>query len=244
MRLGQLARKLDLRPIEIVDFLAKQSIQIESGGNTRIEDEHVAMILQKFDPQGLSGKAEEVVEVESVVIEEITPEPVEVIQPLSTISMPEVLKEEKIEVIKAPKVELSGLKVLGKIELPEPKKKEVPATTEEPSPSTDSAPVREPRRENKNSSYQRRERSTPPQRPAKNPIVLQREKEAREEEEKRKANLELEKEKRALHYLKKVNVVRPTKAVKVTEEKEVIKHVVKPPAPKSVWGKFKRWLNT
>jgi len=32
---------------------------------------------------------------------------------------PEIRAEVKIEVIKAPKVELSGLKVLGKIELPE-----------------------------------------------------------------------------------------------------------------------------
>src|SRR5687767_2505174 len=50
MRLGQLARKLTLRQIEIVDFLASQNIQIEDGSNTRLEDQHADLVIAHFAP--------------------------------------------------------------------------------------------------------------------------------------------------------------------------------------------------
>ncbi|CAN5526698.1 hypothetical protein BH10BAC4_BH10BAC4_21250 [soil metagenome] len=242
MRLGQLARKLALRPAQIVDFLSSRSIQIDQGGNTRLEDDHVALILQKFAPNGFVEDFKDVIE-EEPRTEAITPEPfVEEPAAISEISINEITLEEKIEVIKAPKIELSGLKVLGKIELPEIKKKEPVITDEQPSEETVVPVSREPRRENK-LSYQRRER--PQQtRPAKNPIAAQRELDAKEEQEKRKAALERDKEKRTLHYLKKVNVVQPTKSAKVEEEHIEEETIVAAQAPKTLWGKFKRWLRS
>ena len=50
MRLAQLARKLVIRPTVIVEFLIEHNIQIEDGSNTRLEDDHVALIMQKFAP--------------------------------------------------------------------------------------------------------------------------------------------------------------------------------------------------
>lgn len=241
-----MARKLALRPVEIVNYLALKSIIIDSGGNTRLEDEHVNVILQKFAPNGLP---EDVVTVadEEPKIEIVQPDEPVVEKSLVNIEIPEpeIKEEEKIEVIKAPKIELSGLKVLGKIELPEPKKKEPAVIVEEPSSlAPPPAIAQEPRPEKRIPYTQRRERPNQAQRPAKNPIALQREREAREAEEKRKALIELEKEKRTLHYLKKVNVTQPTKAVKVVEERVVEKPVVPAPVPKTLWGKFKRWMSS
>ncbi len=185
MRLGQLARKLSLKPLEIVDFLAGQSIQIDSGNNTRLEDEHVKLVLQKYAPGELMENVEKAIE-EEEVIEIPTIESVneaasfDMVIPEKINSTPE---EERVEVIKAPKIELSGLKVLGKIDLPEPKKKE-PIVSED---GTVKEPVglgqQDSRRVIRKSVPQR---SNPSQRPVKNPIALQREREAKEEEQKRK----------------------------------------------------------
>jgi len=256
MRLGQLARKLALRPSEIVDYLATKQIFPDEGSNARLSDEVTELVVLHFAPARLN----EIMTLEEKNIESISiPDPVaeepviapvkEEVTAITIPSSPEVVEEKtEIEVIKAPKVELSGLKVLGKIELPEPKKKTTPMVespegtmvTEEkmePIPATEkkqrrSEPRTQPRRE-----------YTP--RPARNPIALQREEQARKEEEKRKAKLEREKEKRTQYYLQRVKSGQPTKAVKiVSEPTESFSLKEERPAPKTWFGKFLRWLNT
>ena len=78
MRLGQLARKLAVKQNELVDFLAQKNIQIENGGNTKIEEAHLVLLLEKFAPAGLELSASEITEPE--VIEEpqqsIDPQPI------------------------------------------------------------------------------------------------------------------------------------------------------------------------
>src|SRR5690349_4914215 len=53
MRLGQLARKLDLSPTEIINFLTERNIPTSEGSNTRLNEEHVIMVCRKFDPADL-----------------------------------------------------------------------------------------------------------------------------------------------------------------------------------------------
>ncbi len=249
MRLGQLARKLALRPSQIVDFLSTQQVHLEEGSNARIEDDRVVEIVKHFAPErlqevviNLKSEADLVAPVVEVVEETINQE---VIVEAVTISEPVHsivdASQEKPEVIKAPKVELTGLKVLGKIELPEPKKKEVVsegATTESETPAIDERKSRPVKREFK----PRKEFAS--QQPWRNPIAQQREREAQEAEEKKKAAAEREKERRKDNYLKKVKVSQPTKAVKLYEEQEESQGA-KPtkPAPKTLWGKFINWLN-
>ena len=159
MRLGQLARKLDVKVNEIVNFLEKEhNITIESELNTKIEGDALIYVLDKF-------KVEEVVEekiVESDVtenenvmpdeIEEVVVEVTDIVVKTELIEYSDNEKNEivanettknegaeeklivesedgeEIElnvvdgVIKAPKKELSGFKVVGKIELEKPKK--------------------------------------------------------------------------------------------------------------------------
>ena len=50
MRLGQLARKLELRPAEIIEFLATKNIVIEGDANAKVEDNYVALVFQQFAP--------------------------------------------------------------------------------------------------------------------------------------------------------------------------------------------------
>src|SRR5688572_3340321 len=115
MRLGQLARKLELRPAQVIDFLASKNIRIEEDVNTKVDDGYVTLVFQQFAPgeevenipdadTPSAGTRDPIVEV-TVPHENVEP---------SVTADTEVL--ERSEVIKATKVELSGLKVLGKID--------------------------------------------------------------------------------------------------------------------------------
>jgi hypothetical protein len=165
--------------------------------------------------------------------------------PIAVDAAPEVVNT--TETIKAQKVELQGLKVVGKIDLPVPKKKE----TETSKPSSESEGMSDlqeeakvvnekPVNKDRRPSTQRRSDS----RPRKNPIQAQREREAQEAEEKRRLEAEKEKERRTQNYLKKVKPTVPTKAVKLIEEPVGSLQDEQPDEPKSLWGKFVRWLTT
>ncbi len=270
MRLGQLARKLAIKPFEIVEFLASNSIQIEEGSNTRIEDNHVKMIIEKFAPATLKQAVIPVVyeapkvmapplQEESAislfdkpVVEEpnlMAEEPKEKVSPVEVITPPLVITgEEKSDVIKAPKIALSGLKVLGKVDFA-PKKKE--PQIEEPSieaivPSADieSKPDKE---DSKEDSKERKvysdRRPKPEQRPRRNPIALEREREAIEAEKKKLAQSEHIKRKRTENYLKKVKIAPPTKSAKLLQE-PVFEMTEKDltDVPEGWWNKFLKWL--
>ncbi len=261
MRLGQLARKLALRPSQIVDYLATKQIFPDEGSNARLSDEVTERVVLHFAP----GRLNEIMAVEEKNTEPaVTPEPFQE-EPVITQEQEEVVAveatpapvievpEEKseVEVIKAPKVELSGLKVLGKIELPEPKKKTAPVTelqegtemTAEGEAEKIPATEKKQRRPEPRVNTQRRDNY--PQRPARNPMAVQREEQARREEEKRKAKLEREKEKRTQYYLQRVKTGQPTKAAKMIDEPtESLSLKEEKPAPKTWFGKFLRWLNT
>jgi len=247
MRLGQLARKLSLRPLEIVEFLAENRIQIAEGANVRLENDQVSLIMKKFVP-GWIETSEEVTEAdEELAIENVSLEQPIVNEEISfsdnNSASPDTNvanSSATIEVIKAPKVELSGLKVLGKIELPEPKKKEAPANpiTEEQPQATeiDNKGVKGSRR-----PYEEKRRRE--YRPEKNPIALQREREAKDAQKKLQEQLEREKDKKTQNYLRKVKMSPPTKAVRLVNEpvmEMTAEELVEP--PKTLFGKIIRWL--
>lgn len=249
MRLGQLARKLSLRPSQLVDFLSEKNIETQEGSNARLDDVHVEWIIQEFAPERLEEilhpiaeeKLPEVIVEESVAIEpEITTEVKQEEPVAETEDQPaSEVKQEEPEVIRVQKIELSGLKVLGKIDLPEPKKKEV--KTDESGADATQSDKRKSGGSAK-SKHQRRERD---QRNLRNPLEVQRQREAREREEKRKADLEREKEKRKHHYQNKVKQVQQPKRVKPAKETAVVKKPVDTrPVPKSWLGKFLRWWTT
>jgi len=245
MRLGQLARKLELRPAEIVAFLAKNSIQIEEGANTRLEDDLVTIILRNFNPDMIPGVIGETVEKK----EPETLEPVVLVETIIQASEAELLEQPEVEadmakemadVIKAPKVALSGLKVLGKIDLPEKKKKEEPPEVQAEGPPVQPAEKtllpRTPSIERKGNREQRAR---------KNPIAVQREREALEAQKKREEQAEREKERKTRNYQKKVKMSPPTKAVRLVDE-PVMQMSAKEleEGPKTWLGRLLKWFTT
>lgn len=136
MRLGQLSRKVNVKPTEILSYL-KNEFDVELGShlNTKVEDELAEKVIQKFvvvapvkkekisDSSIVSEVPTEepkvtVVAEEPTIIAEIATE--EITTPIEFEANQEVDAETILnaELIKAPKVELPGPKVVGKIELP------------------------------------------------------------------------------------------------------------------------------
>lgn len=246
MRLGQMARKLAMAPSEIVQFLASQQSVIEENSNIRLTDAQVELVLRKFAPDLLNGQKEEPI-VELDVVEEapevsvpdidtvIDESPVE---DVVTAPIEDNQETDNDEIIKAPKVTLTGLKVLGKIDLPEPKKKESPAS-ELPAEAENEIPKQE---ERKKPDHRKGGRD---QRPYKNPISLQRERELKAELEKKQERAAQEKERKTQNYLKKVKMSPPTKAMRLIDEptEQLTAEELKE-EPKTWFGKFIKWLST
>jgi len=252
MRLAQLSRKFSVRPAEIVDLLARHNVALEPSANTKVEGEALTIVIAHFAPQSLEQNSSLQ---ESSVSEPLTNETVETVEPVvpevigepkASEELPEVAGEEQLTqlnevggVIKAPKVELKGLKVLGKIELPEPRKKEEPTSVSDEAPAEEQRPVRKAENRERKERRQRKK----PRHDSRNPVAMERERLAREAAERRKQELEREKERRKLHYHKKVVPKGPTKAVRRYEEHETM-----PPEPEerpnSLWGRIIKWLTT
>jgi hypothetical protein len=244
MRLGQLSRKLGLKPSDIQSFLTEKGQVAEAGPNTRLTTDQVVLAVRHFDPSQEAAILKE--DSTTDLVEESAPvetvpeveQPSENIEIETVASAPDTPSETPPEVIRAPKQELPGLKVVGKIELKDPKKKEVPEPVagEEEQSTTASAPAQ--RRERQPKPLRR---ETTQQRTWKNPLEVQREREAHERQEKEKQEREREKERRTQQYLKKVKSA-PTKPVRRQEESVVETETT--PAPKTWLGKIARWLTS
>ncbi len=229
MRLGQLSRKLGVSTGEIIRFLANNNIFINEDSNTKIADEHAHAVTKNYAPQLLEAIEQSISEEKEIEKVEVTIEPVGD----KNLEVPEASQQPFLpEVIKAPKIELSGLKVLGKIDIPEKKKKEATENTTA---------------ENENAKQARPTRSIARDyvdRPRKNPVTLQREREEREAEKRKKEKLAKEKEKKTYNYLSKVKAQAPIKKLKKLEELVEVAEEPIEKMPTTWWGKFMRWLNT
>lgn len=249
-------------------LLAERNIQTEEGTNTRLTDEQLTWILQHYGKElSVVTLAGEVTVADEVPIDTVVSAPfVPIEQPVDQVVLPDstdvqaadpgtpevVLPVDELPaLIKAPKVELSGLKILGKIELPEPKKKEVSSAPEgeteavkhEPSLRRDQRPqTRGERSERGNGRKQSRSREG--DRPRKNPVALQREHEAREAEEKRQEHARQEKERRTQYYQQRVKASVPTKPARLFDEPTTDMKNERKSAPKGWFGKILRWFKS
>ncbi len=243
MRLGQLARKLNLRTDEIVALLASKGITIESGNNTKLQDEHAQLVTQHFSP-GTTLTEEEMSERPEQRPDPARSDQKEEQSEVKAEAVPTDVTEEGAltEVIRAPKVELAGLRVLGKIELPEKKKKETENTenpSAEPEGQQSAAPENSPRR-----SPRRWEERPRKEQSRKNPVALQREREQEEARRKREAQLEQQKERKKEYYLSRVKTGAPTKPARIHKEEVEEMAPLPEERPKTIWGRFMKWLNS
>lgn len=251
MRLAQLARRIAVKPSDIVEFLADNNIQIESTSNAKVNDSYVDLVIKHFSPEHLSpeetiadGQTQGEIDTEQEQVAggiEVTEKKIEVVDPEEDV-------EAIPEVIRPAKVELPGLKVIGKIDLPEIKlKDENPEPTDSGKDQTlealasEELPRRKARPENRRKVQTSRENNRIPQ---KNPIALQREREEREALHRRQKEKEREKKLRTHRYLKKVSAKetapKPVKQNKYEDEYEVYDEAeVK---PKSVIERILNWF--
>lgn len=153
----------------------------------------------------------------------------------------------QVDVIKAPKVELPGLKVVGKIELPQPPSKEEESETEEET---------EPLEENSNDPVEpkiiRHDRRNKRKRLTKEELEAKRLRNKKAKEKRLAKQVErrkLEEEQRLKNIKKQHYKEKISKPVSVANKKVKKKAKAKQltsaqPKPKTVLGKFWRWLNT
>ncbi len=114
MRLGQLARQLEIKPDKIVSFLEKEkNITVKSHPNSKVEDDLIEMITNHFKP----------------VVEEEVIEPKKEQKETSKTEVKEEVVEEApkpVEHIETPKPAApQELKIIGKIDLPNKKEIQV-----------------------------------------------------------------------------------------------------------------------
>ena len=202
-----MARSLGISPSDILGFLGNQDID----ANSRLDQETVDKIVAHFAPDKLVLPIEEQ--------EEEIPSP--------SVTQEQETPDAPVEVIRVSKVELQGLKVLGKIDLPAPKKKAETTAAEDQG-------EQQPRKE-----FQKRRE----QRDWKNPLEAKRQQEARDSERRKQEQAEKQKEKRTNHYYSKVKSV-PTKAVRRFEEQTIVEEIETKEPPKGLIGRFLRWLRT
>lgn len=251
MRLAQLARKIGIKPGEIAAFLTDKNLPIDGSSNAKVAEDQVELVLRHYAPDLLSPVAE----IESQVLAEeetesvTNPEHLEISEDAPLLASEEDMKvatsdEDTVikEVIKPVLVELPGLKVVGKIDLPESKKLGAETVEEDKVEAGEKKlPIK---KTNEKLGRRRNINRENEQRPRKNIVALQREREARETLKRKLEEKEREKKLRTERYLKKVSKFTPPpqrpKKIKYEDEYEVFS--IEPEKPRSFFGKILNWF--
>jgi len=219
-----------------------EEIKPEATGDIIIEEteqESIEQEEEKVEKQNINLKEEK----EETNEEEIqTAEKSEKVIKKSFKTVEEVLQDEgrgvdEDLVIKPAKVELKGLNVVGKIDLPEPK----------PKPKPEPEQKQETKLKPKKSYSQARK--TPPKRNQKrelSPAEIRKREEEREARKRERIEKE-KKKKREQFYKERILIPKQLEQKKKPKKKrsdEVERNELQKPQPKTLLGKFWRWLNT
>lgn len=142
MRLGQIARKLNVGTATIVESLAKKGYEVENNPNSKITLDQVSMLEKEFKSSALEkeeashlsiGKRHEPLEQE-------LPKPEKVVEPTPAPAPVAKAPEPAVEKITSEAPKLEGIKVLGKVDLD---KKPAPTLPPAPQPKPSPAPKQE-----------------------------------------------------------------------------------------------------
>jgi hypothetical protein len=139
MRLSQIGRKLNTTQSDIIKTLESLGEIAPTSGNSKLTDNQIALLYKayKYNPEEEKEEVVEEAEIKEEIVEPVTKEePIieveeiieetPIVEEVVTPKEDETPKTEPIEVIRAKKIKLEGIKVLGKIELPEKPVKETP----------------------------------------------------------------------------------------------------------------------
>ena len=267
MRLGQLARKYNISLHEIISYLKEiEPTHDTLHHNSKLNEQTKTLLEKRFEylekqseetSKEIEQKLiepkvadiEETAEVPANELEAPLPEaevqdmPKKIDVVIESDKLLELLESEevdlsKITLIKAPKRELSGLKVVGKIELPEPKSKSLEKSElreKGPKPGKNS---RHPHRQLSEVDLEKRRLK-----------AKKRKKEYQARQEKQRK----EKEKKQRKALNKARYQQKMQRAKSNQPKQIDKTQrlptlseakEQPPQPKTLLGRFWRWMNT
>ncbi|EON76993.1 Translation initiation factor 2 [Lunatimonas lonarensis] len=160
MRLGQVARKLNVGISTIVESMAKKGFEVEGNPNSKISLEHFDMLAKEFKSsaqdkeeaahlsigkrhgENIVIKAESEIEPERPKKQEVVEKPVVKAEEKPAVAEPIAKKEETEKIVpEAPK--LQGIKVVGKIDL-DAKRPAEPAEKPKPAAEKPAPPVETP----------------------------------------------------------------------------------------------------
>jgi len=279
MRLGQLARKFEVSPKEIISYLKETgSTQDSLHHNSKLNEQTETLLAKHFnyveqrsedaseeieqkltepevveleqsteatqselDPPLPEAKLKDLEKNEEVVKDEVVNEEVVI----ETDRLLELLESEepsidlsKITLIKAPKKQLTGLKVVGKIELPGPKPKPIEKSeSQAKEPKPEKSARRQPRQLSEEELEIRRLKAK----------KRKEEYQARQERRRKEKEKEQAKVLNEVHYRQKLQRIRsnqPKQKDKTPKPHSSSEAPEAPPAPKTLLGKFLRWMNT
>ena len=252
MRLSQLARKLEMSPSELIIFFEKNKIKRYSSHNNKIEEGDLKLALNYFSAVEMEADVDAHIHQGHESVKDTLPEPSQETDseiPLNKVSESATDKKE-IEVISMPKIKLEGVKVVGKIDLPEPVKKvddDIKPEAEDQNKFSDNISQVEHRKEN----YKTKKRTLRQRHKHKRAIKelsydekLKRE-ERKKTQEQQKAK-KLKKEQKKQHYIKNVqsniSPKRKKKNSRKTSDMETEPIKIRPEYKNPV-RKFWAWLN-
>lgn len=261
MRLGQLARKLEVKPADIVKYLEKENkTEMNSHPNSKVEDGLIPAIEKHF------GKAEEPVKTEAkedvapkaeAKTEEVKPDPAAETKAEDTVDMEKV---EHIETVKPEK--LTGPKVIDKIDLPPPPP---PEMIEVDGVMMEKAEYRKKKAEERKAKQAEREQARVrkiarqeaiEEDPAAARVILSDKEKAKKDQElerKLKRKKEVEAKKRKEHYFEKHAMAAPSKKKKAkaknidplfSDDQDKPKSSVNAQEEGSLLKRIWKWFNT
>jgi len=263
MRLGQISRKFDLKPQQIREFILNEfNITIVDDPNYKLDDMHVEAIQNAFvskeENENSTIKPQKLIDIDEIKVTSFVPPINEINENETSITkdtLPELEKSEidvftplpvdpNAELIKAPKIKLEGLKVIGKIELPEKIKIEPEINDENSSDITDS--INNDKKIDVDINEQEEEYSIyKDKKGIYHFSQQQRENRIKSLERIKLAKREaLRKKKKNIHYEKIAEKTKKKTDKKENKQRASIKNQsTAKPERKGLWGKFLNWLN-
>jgi hypothetical protein len=262
MRLSQLARKLEISPSDLINFFEKSKIGKYNSHNNKIEEKDLLLALNHFRPQENEVETSEQTSHELVSFQDNQDEKKkEVVNPAPALNstLPEndsvdsessKYPEEEIEVISMPKIKLEGVKVVGKIDLPEPVKKlkdESNIQSTNQNKGSENVPptgIRDENREVRKRLSKQKIKHKNSRRELSYEEKLKREERQKIQEQQR--TKKLKKEQKKQHYIKNIQSnINPTKRKKKNRniDDQEIEPIMARPHYKNPIKKFWAWLN-
>ncbi|MDA1267794.1 MAG: translation initiation factor IF-2 [Bacteroidetes bacterium] len=143
MRLGQIARKLNVGTSTIVESLAKKGYEVENNPNSKITLDQVSMLEKEFKSSALEKEEASHLSIgkrhEPIASEQDLPKQEKAVEPIPELkisSTPVVKAPEPVVEKAAPEVpKLEGIRILGKVDLDKKPAKPLPTPQSKPSPA-------------------------------------------------------------------------------------------------------------